>query len=159
MGMFLLGVSAVGVALTVSLVWIYAEGKLDSNSVHAALNSIREDVGEVIKEMRNNAQPYVDKAGKSFVEAWHQGGEVLRKTAKYVEKNYGKDLASARDCVLTYLGKGFQMVKSLLLVIWEAVRPALEAAWQTSKPYLRDLGKVLVENGQVAWEWVGKIFQ
>jgi len=157
--MFLLGVSAVGVAFTVSLVWIYSEGKLDSNSVHAALTSIAADMEEVIGEIRNNARPYVEKGVKSFGKAWHQGGEALRKTAKYVEKNYGKDLASARDWAAVYLSQGYETAKSVFTVIWNTVGPALEGAWQAAKPHLRDLGKYLVDNGQVAWQKINNLFE
>lgn len=154
--MFLMGVSAVGVAVAVSLVWIYSEGNLDSNSVHAAIAAIRMDVEEGIQDLDKKravawkafgkaAKPYVDQGLTSCMKLWKDGGRMMRKAAKYVDKHYGDSFASV-----------WEKISSTFLMIWEEVRHHLEAGWKWSKPHFHELGKIMIDNGQIAWDWVNE---
>lgn len=163
--MFLLGLSAVGMAVAVSLVWIYSEGKLDTPSVQAALSAIQLDMEESLADMSRktslawhnvatNAKPFVDDGVESCAKAWKDGGKSLRQAAKYVEKNYGDWFASVWDQVGPYITLASQKIRSLIMMIWEGMRPSLEAGWEWSKPHFRDLGKLIIDNGQIALDWL-----
>lgn len=152
--MFLMGVFAVGVAVGVSLVWIYSEGNLDSNSVHAAMSAIRMDMEECFedigrkgsvawKTLGQTAKPYVDQGLQSCVKLWKDGGRMMRKAAKYVDKHYGDSFAAV-----------WEKIRSMFLMIWDEIRHHLEAGWKWSKPHFHELGKLMIDNGQIAWDWV-----
>jgi len=159
--LFLMGVSAMGVAVGVSMVWIYSEGKLDSPSVQAAVSAIQLDLQEYFVDMRgktyvawDNAKPAVNDGVESCARLWQDGGESIRKAAKYVEEHYGDWFASVWDQVGPSVTLASQKIRSLLLVIWEGILPSLEAAWTWCKPHFRDLGKLIIDNGQIALDWL-----
>ena len=70
--MFVMGLAVVGVALAISMIWIYTEGKLDSASIQTALPVIQSDVEDYVMTIGHNtvkvydtmevtAKPYIDR--------------------------------------------------------------------------------------------------
>lgn len=96
------------------------------------------------------------KSGKS---AWHEGGQHLRDGAKYVEDNYGDVINSAWKevsiCVTIFVTNPMNVtcdqVKCMahcawdqVVWAWRQVLPHLKTAWEASKPYFHQLGKVVI---------------
>lgn len=150
--MFLLGVCVVGVGLAMSLIWIYTEGRLDSKSVSAALPVIQSDVEDYLMTMGQKTvimyekaekvtYPYVERALISGQSAWKEGGRYLRQGAKYMETNHGDTIAS----IWEVMKSGVTFVWKQMLILWKIVLPYLSQAWEMSRPFFHNLGKVIIE--------------
>jgi len=159
--MFLMGMSVVGVALAISLIWIYTEGKLDSASIQIALPVIQSDVEDYFltigqktvkaaDQAAKTAQPYIDSGIERGSKAWREGGKSLRHAAKYVEKNYGETFS--RACEHVKQAAGF--LWSRLLIVWSVISPHLHAGWEWAKPHFHQLGKVIIETSLTGLEWL-----
>lgn len=157
--MFLLGLAVVGLGLAVSLIWIYTEGRLDSKSVSTALPVIQNDVEDYLmsvglktvklyEQAEKAAKPYVESTIKSGKSAWKQGGVYMRKGAKYIETNYGDLLNSGWIQTKAFL----EMIWRYLLQVWQQILPMILHAWEISKPYFHQLGKIIIDKSVEMWE-------
>lgn len=163
--MFLLGLAVVGLGLAVSLIWIYTEGRLDSKSVSTALPVIQSDVEaylmgvglktvKMYEQVEKSAKPYVESSVKSGKAAWKEGGVYMRKGAKYLEANYGDLFANILAQAKTACG----IIWSYVLIGWQAILPVLLQAWEASKPYFHQLGKIIIEKSVEFWEFLHNNF-
>ena len=62
----------------------------------------------------------------------------MREGAKYIEDNYGDVLEEAWNKTKDM----FKYVWDQVVAGWKQVLPHLKEAWETSKPYFHQLGKV-----------------
>merc|ERR1740137_450215 len=144
--MFLLGLGVVGLGLAVSLIWIYTEGRLDSKSVSTALPVIQSDVEDYLMSMGlKTVKLYeqAEKTAKPFVESSLKG-------AKYLETNYGDLFAQIWSQVKAACG----IIWSYVLIGWQAILPVLLQAWEASKPYFHQLGKIIIDKSVELWEFL-----
>jgi len=159
--MFLLGLAVVGLGLAVSLIWIYTEGRLDSKSVSTALPVIQSDVEDYLmsvglktvklyEQAEKTAKPFVESSLKSGKAAWKEGGVYMRKGAKYLETNYGDLFAQIWSQVKAACG----IIWSYVLIGWQAILPVLLQAWEASKPYFHQLGKIIIDKSVELWEFL-----
>jgi len=163
--MFLFGLGVVGLGVAVSLIWIYTEGKLDGKSVSAALPVIQSDVEDYLmsvglktvkfyEQAEKFAKPYVESSIKSGKTAWKQGGFYIRKGAKYIESNYGDLFANVIAQAKTALAKLWR----ILLEVWDLILPSLLQAWEKSKPYFHQLGKIIIDKSVESWDFLHQNF-
>merc|ERR1712129_346921 len=159
--MFLLGLAVVGLGLAVSLIWIYTEGRLDSKSVSTALPVIQSDVEDYLmsvglktvklyEQAEKTAKPFVESSLKSGKAAWKEGGVYMRKGAKYLETNYGDLFAQIWSQVKAACG----IIWSYVFIGWQAILPVLLQAWEASKPYFHQLGKIIIDKSVELWEFL-----
>jgi len=159
--MFLLGLAVVGLGLAVSLIWIYTEGRLDSKSVSTALPVIQSDVEDYLmsvglktvklyEQAEKTTKPYLESSIKSGKAAWKEGGVYMRKGAKYLEANYGEVAAQIWAQFKTVFG----VIWSYVLIGWRAVLPILLQAWEASKPFFHQLGKLIIDKSVEFWEFL-----
>jgi len=163
--MFLLGLGVVGLGLAVSLIWIYTEGRLDSKSVTTALPVIQADVEDYLMAVGHKtvkmydqaekvAKPYLESSLKSGKAAWKDGGVYMRKGAKYMETNYGDIFRNILDQTKAALG----IIWGYVLQGWQAILPHLMQAWEASKPFFHQLGKVIIDKSLEFWEFLHNNF-
>merc|ERR1719187_1323742 len=159
--MFLLGLAVVGLGLAVSLIWIYTEGRLDTKSVTTALPVIQSDVEDYLmsvglktvklyEQAEKTSKPYLESSIKSGKAAWKEGGVYMRKGAKYLEANYGEVAAQIWAQFKTVFG----VIWSYVLIGWRAVLPILLQAWEASKPFFHQLGKIIIDKSVEFWEFL-----
>lgn len=174
--LFLCGLAVVGAGLAVSLLWVYTEGRLDSKSIATALPVLQADVEEwmggagdgvvkVYSKLEKATRPYVDSGLVSGKKLWAEGGEKVREGAKWLEKEHGDTLKSTWETLKTSFLTVWAMVKGVLLVLWalllqvfKAIEPQLSAAWEASKPFFHQLGKVIIDYSLVAFRWLQENF-
>jgi len=163
--MFLLGVAVAGLGLAISLLWIYTEGKLDSKSVSSALPVIQADIEETLlkigkstsmmyEEVEKMSKPYLESAIKNGKSAWNEGGKQLRVGAKYLEENYGEFFNQSWSKIREMA----QSVLNKIIEAWKQLLPHLKEAWEASKPYFHELGKIIIEKTLELWKYLQENF-
>jgi len=159
--MFLLGLAVAGLGLAISLLWIYTEGKLDAKSVSTALPVIQADIEETLltigkstsmmyEEVEKMSKPYLESAIKNGKTAWNEGGKQIRVGAKYLEENYGEFF----NQFWSKIKEMAQCVLDQIIQAWKQILPHLKEAWETSKPYFHELGKIIIEKTLEVWKYL-----
>jgi len=174
--LFMCGLAVVGAGLAVSLLWVYTEGRLDSKSIATALPVLQADVEEwfggagqgVVKaysKLEDGARPYVEKAVVGGKKLWAEGGSKVREGARWLEREHGDTLKSLGDTLRTSFLTLWAMIKGLLLVLWaallqifKALEPQLSAAWEASKPFFHQLGKIIIDYSLAVFRWLQENF-
>lgn len=142
----LLAIMVAGAAAMISMLWIYTDGKMDSQSIQKALPVIQTDVDDFVmtwghrtakflNKIEKQVSPYIESGIANGKRVWKDGAKEVRKGAKWLSDNYGDSfqslLNSARQLGL--------LLWSKILELWECIQPHLQAVWTQARPYFESL--------------------
>eukprot|EP00088_Acartia_fossae_P043342 TRINITY_DN4567_c0_g1_i2.p1 TRINITY_DN4567_c0_g1~~TRINITY_DN4567_c0_g1_i2.p1 ORF type:complete len:463 (+),score=146.17 TRINITY_DN4567_c0_g1_i2:48-1436(+) len=163
-------VSFCAVATGVFLLWVYTDGKMDSESIKRAVPIIQRDVEtnllamgkkseKFYKDVEKSARPYVKQTLKTVGDAYKEASVKANQGYNWVEDNYGDSLrhgySEARIHLLQawqatklWALEAWQVTKHLSLIAWEKVYelyqellPTLVRFWLQVEPYFEKVGR------------------
>jgi hypothetical protein len=158
--------SMVGVvALGVSLLWLYTDGKMDADSIQSAVPVIQKDVESTLLRVSDLSYKYYQAAELQYGPYINSTGEklsVLYATAKtntlqgyeWLNANYG-------DTVRAGLAKTKDLLKVVRLQCEEAGKnliPFLDRVWTQARPYFQTLGKIVLDRSIEVWTYLQQQF-
>merc|ERR1712156_897198 len=122
-------------------------------------------VVKAYSKLEDGARPYVEKAVLGGKKLWAEGGSKVREGARWLEREHGDTLKSLGDTLRTSFLTLWAMIKGLLLVLWaallqifKALEPQLSAAWEASKPFSHQLGRIIIDYSLAVFRWLQENF-
>lgn len=161
----LLAIMLAGGAAMISMLWVYTDGKMDSQSIQKALPVIQTDVDDFVmtwghrtskylSKIEKQVSPYIESGLASGKRVWKDGAKEVRKGAKWLSENYGESfqsfLNSARQLALLLWWK--------VVELWRSLQPHLHSAWTKARPFFESLGKLIIEWSLSIWHQINSLF-
>lgn len=149
------------VALSISLIWVYTDGKMDSDSIQRAVPVIQKDVEATLvvwgdksyklyADAEKKARPYVQSSVTRLTKLSEDVALKSRQAYDWVVLNYGDSIQSA-----------VAQTKEFLKLIWKKLEelgrnilPFLNRVWAEARPYFQRLGAFIVEKTLEIWKFI-----
>lgn len=152
-------------ALGVSLLWLYTDGKMDSNSIQRAVPVIQKDVERTLvswgdqgykyyQKAEKASRPYVKSTAKQVVAVYEISREKASKGYSWLNDNYGDTVRSTAT-----------KLKEILKRLWAKCEeigknavPFFNRVWSEVRPWLEELGRLVIEKSVQLWAYLHSEF-
>jgi len=152
-------------ALGVSLLWLYTDGNLDSNSIQKAVPVIQKDVERTLVlwgdeghkyylQAEKYSRPYLQSTTKKISNAYEVSRTKAKEGYSWMEKNYGD---SARS-TMAHLKELLKRLWAKCEEIGKNALPFLNRVWAQLKPWLEELGRLVIDKSIQLWTYLHKEF-
>jgi len=149
------------VALSVSLIWLYTDGRMDSESIQRAVPIIQKDAEATLvvwgdksyklyADAEKKARPYVQSSVTRLTKLSENVSLKSKQAYDWICLNYGDSIQSA-----------VAQAKEILKLIWKKIEeagknllPFLNRVWSEARPYFQKLGAIIVEKALEAWKFI-----
>jgi len=168
--MFILSIGII--ATGILLLWVYTDGKMDSDSIQLAVPIIQKDVESHImsfgkksekmyKKWEKAARPYAESTIKRAGTLYKETNAKVLETCDWLEKEYGDSVRQSWSILQQKVLEFWQLARVWMLDAWEILKqwaaivwmkcqqlqkdakPTLERLWRELEPKLKHVGEVV----------------
>jgi len=138
------------IATGVLLLWLYTDGKMDSDSIQRAVPIIQKDVESQLmslgkrserfyKDTEKMTRPYIKNTVQKFGELSKEAGVKAQQSMDWVEANYGDTLRNASSKARHYTSEAWILIRLWALEAWKFLSHLALIFWAKCVELYKDL--------------------